>query len=93
MGCWDSFDKSTPKCTINNMTMKEIKIAVAAESKWIKLAKLLSAIIVAITSVVTLSYFIVRHNNVNALQENCTDLVSESYVVYCSNSTMYDFNF
>lgn len=91
MGCWDSFDRNTPKVTINNMTLDEIKKAVKAESKWLKLAKLISAIVVAITATVCMSYFVVDHKNVVAIQDNCEVLAGPSKAVYCTNSTLYDF--
>ena len=79
--------------TINNMTLVQVGQAVKTESFWTKLAKLLSAILVAVTAVVCMSYNFVGHKNVSELQDNCTSLLPADQVVYCSNSTLYDFNF
>ena len=53
--------------TINNLTLNQVGQAVKTESIWLKLAKLLSAVLVAITATVSMSYFFVGHKNVNAL--------------------------
>ena len=79
--------------TINNMTLTQVGQAVKTESFWTKLAKLLSAIVVAVTAVACMSYNFVGHKNVNELQDHCTSLLPEDQVVYCNNSTLYDFNF
>ena len=79
--------------TINNMTLVQVGQAVKTESLFLKLSKLISALVVAITAIVCMSYFVVGHKNVNALQSNCTSLLAENLQVYCTNSTLYDFNF
>lgn len=79
--------------TINNMSMSQIGQAVKTETICLKMGKLLSALVVLITAIVCLTYFVVGHKNVNALQENCTGLLAENMQVYCTNSTLYDFNF
>ena len=79
--------------TINNMTCDQVNKACKAESKWLKLGKLLSAFIVALTAIICMSYFAVGHKSVNALQDNCSSLLPATEVIYCLNSTIYDFNF
>ena len=64
--------------TINNLTLIQVGQAVKTESIWLKLAKLLSAVLVAVTATVSMSYFFVGHKNVNALQDNCTSLLPET---------------
>ena len=57
------------------------------------MAKLLSAVLVAVTAVVCMSYNFAGHKNVSAMQDNCTILLPADQQVYCGNSTLYDFNF
>ena len=57
--------------TINNMSMGQVGKACKAESHWLKLAKLLSAISTGVVAVVICSYFSSSYKNVTALQDNC----------------------
>jgi len=60
--------------TINNMTMVQVGKACKAESHWLKLAKLLSALATGILAAIVCSYFSSSYKNVTALQDKCADI-------------------
>ena len=82
-----------PSLTINNMTIGEVGRAVKHESTVLKLGKLSAGLISGAVAIFCCSYFSARFHNVNGMQDYCDKLLPEDQVVYCSNSTIYDFDF
>lgn len=80
-------------CTVNNMNLNSVGMAIKTESVCKKIFKLLSALIFVIISVTCMGYFFTGHKNVNQMQGECASLVTPEEQVYCTNSTLYDFNF
>lgn len=62
--CWNCFDRNTPKVTVNNMTIGEVQKACKAEACWLKLAKLLSAVITGFVAIFVCYYFLKSRSNV-----------------------------
>jgi len=99
MGWWDDH---TPKITINNMTIAQVSKAVKAETWWLKLTKLVAALITAILSVVCCIYFLQIWGRTKDIQTHCSQMLTYynetaavDYVdpVWCKNSTIYDYGF
>ena len=55
-------------CSVNNMNLNSVGIAIKTESVCLKIFKLLSALIFAIVSVTCMSYFFIGHKNVHQMQ-------------------------
>ena len=92
--CLKNFDESTPKFTVNNMTVGEVHKACKHESICLKLAKLLSGLVTGAVALACCIYFTKGYQNVTALQPYCTDFITNTTLhPYCDNSTFYDIDF
>ena len=80
-------------CTVNNMNLDSVGLAIKTESIFLKIFKLLSALLLGVASVVCMSYFYIGHAKVIKMQDNCDSLIAPEQQVYCTNSTFYDFYF
>ena len=92
--CLRNFDESTPKFTVNNMTVGEVHKACKHESIWLKLAKLMSGLVTVAVAFACCIYFTKRYQNVTALQPHCKEFIANVTLhPYCDNSTYYDIDF
>ncbi len=76
------------------MSIGEVSRAVKLESTWLKLAKLLSAIITCVIAIFICSYFLSHWSTVKEWQDDCVALLTPlKQDIYCTNSTAYDFSY
>ena len=78
--------------TINNMSINEVSKAVKIETTWLKLAKLMSAIICCVVAIFLCAYHLSTWSTVREWNYDCVDLLKPlGDDIYCKNSTAYDF--
>ena len=81
---------------MNHMTMGEINRAIKHEYWWLKILKLISALLIMAIAITCCVYFTKQYMIVQDLQPHCVDFIkaqNATYVPYCTNSTYYDMDF